>query len=452
MRSPRSLIRFDYLSVHASLLLGYALLGKVFAYQGVAPVYIGEMALMLGTCGFVFSVRRWMALRDWAVVPLLLFMLWGAIRAVPGVEEHGMIALRDSVIWGYGWFAVLVFTILATQPHAFRRLLGLYAHFSRIAILLVPTIWFASTVYGVVEFGAGGRAAPVLKGGEIMVHACGILAFLYAYERKMGAAWLLLLPPFLAIGMTTRAGLLSFAGTVVTLQVLRPARRRWFVVVGVLAIALGVMALADLNISVPGSRREISIDGLTSSLRSIFQETGSQSDEGTKRWRLQWWDKILEYTFEGEYFWTGKGFGVNLADDDGFELDSSHSLRSPHNGHLTILARTGVPGLALWALAQGCWLGGMLIGYVRARRNGRESLARLCLFLLGYWVGFMVNASFDVFLEGPMAGIWFWTVYGTGLAAIRISGRPMIDGVRSARVEAAASWGSGTTADCLARC
>jgi hypothetical protein len=29
----------------------------------------------------------------------------------------------------------------------------------------------------------------------------------------------------------------------------------------------------------------------------------------------------------------------------------------------------------------------------------------------------MVNASFDVYLEGPTGGIWFWVIFGTGLAA-----------------------------------
>ncbi len=40
------------------------------------------------------------------------------------------------------------------------------------------------------------------------------------------------------------------------------------------------------------------------------------------------------------------------------------------------------------------------------------------LFLLAYWMAFMINTAFDVFLEGPMGGIWFWTVYGIGLAAV----------------------------------
>ena len=33
-------------------------------------------------------------------------------------------------------------------------------------------------------------------------------------------------------------------------------------------------------------------------------------------------------------------------------------------------------------------------------------------------IAFMINAAFDVFLEGPMGGIWFWTIYGVGLAAM----------------------------------
>jgi len=31
------------------------------------------------------------------------------------------------------------------------------------------------------------------------------------------------------------------------------------------------------------------------------------------------------YTIHGRYFWTGKGFGVNLADDDGFRWTSRTS-------------------------------------------------------------------------------------------------------------------------------
>ena len=56
----------------------------------------------------------------------------------------------------------------------------------------------------------------------------------------------------------------------------------------------------------------------------------------------------------------------------------------------------------------------------RARREGRRRWAGLFLFLSAYWTAFLVNAAFDVYLEGPMGGIWFWSVFGVGLAAARI--------------------------------
>ena len=30
----------------------------------------------------------------------------------------------------------------------------------------------------------------------------------------------------------------------------------------------------------------------------------------------------------------------------------------------------------------------------------------------------LINASFDVFIEGPMGGTWFWAIYGAGLGAM----------------------------------
>lgn len=38
-------------------------------------------------------------------------------------------------------------------------------------------------------------------------------------------------------------------------------------------------------------------------------------------------------------------------------------------------------------------------------------------WLIAYWLAFMVSASFDVFLEGPMAGIPFWSLFGMGWGA-----------------------------------
>ena len=80
--------------------------------------------------------------------------------------------------------------------------------------------------------------------------------------------------------------------------------------------------------------------------------------DGTREWRLRWWGTIQDDTIHGPYFWTGNGFGLNLAISDGFllgEAGGGSSLRSPHTGHLTILARAGVPGIVLGMSTLAAW-------------------------------------------------------------------------------------------------
>lgn len=40
------------------------------------------------------------------------------------------------------------------------------------------------------------------------------------------------------------------------------------------------------------------------------------------------------------------------------------------------------------------------------------------LWLLAYWMAFIVNMTFDVYLEGPQGGIWFWCLIGFTIALI----------------------------------
>jgi hypothetical protein len=37
-----------------------------------------------------------------------------------------------------------------------------------------------------------------------------------------------------------------------------------------------------------------------------------------------------------------------------------------------------------------------------------------------YALGFLIDATFDVTLEGPMAGIWFWSLIGVGTGATMV--------------------------------
>jgi len=170
-------------------------------------------------------------------------------------------------------------------------------------------------------------------------------------------------------------------------------------------------------------RRPATLEQMIDNLVSIFGSSEDVGLEGTKQFRLAWWGDIVDYTVFGEYFWSGKGFGVNLADDDGYQSTADGSLRAPHNSHLTVLARMGVPGFVLWIVLQGAFAFGML-GSIRAsRRGGDDLIAAVGAWVLVYWFAMMVDTSFDPYLEGPQGGIWFWTLFGLGMVIMRVTGR-----------------------------
>ena len=94
--------------------------------------------------------------------------------------------------------------------------------------------------------------------------------------------------------------------------------------------------------------------------------------------------------------------------------------RSPHNAHMTLLARAGVPGVVLWSLVLMSWGGMLLKAMLVARARGHKQWADLFLFVICYATSIIINATFDVTLEGPMQGIWFWCLFGFGIGSVMV--------------------------------
>jgi hypothetical protein len=44
----------------------------------------------------------------------------------------------------------------------------------------------------------------------------------------------------------------------------------------------------------------------------------------------------------------------------------------------------------------------------------------LFLFAICYVLAILINASFDVVLEAPMQGIWFWCLFGFGVGSVMV--------------------------------
>lgn len=415
---------WTWLALLGPTLLGYALLGRGWAYLGVPPIFIGEVVLAAGLALLVLSGEWRRALDHPAAWTLVALGAWGLPRTLPYLSTHGVDALRDAAVWGYGLFALIAAGGILARPERLAMVLDRYRRFTRIFLPVIPVVWLARRFLGDSLPCWPGSTVPIVdaKGGDVFVHLGGILAFWVAgFEGSVGGLRVALMALCVAlVGTFDRAGLLSYLAVSAACLAHRPFDRSLWRMAVAAFFGVVLLAVGDVHIQMPGREREISSEQIINNVLSIAGSSDAGDLDGTKRWRLEWWGVIVDYTVFGEHFWLGKGFGVNLADDDGFQCNADGSVRSPHNVHMTFLARTGVPGLLLWLLVQGAWAVAVLRGYASSRSAGDWAWAGTFLFLGTYWMAFLINASFDVFLEGPMGGAWFWTVYGTGLAAVRI--------------------------------
>jgi hypothetical protein len=417
------------LGLVAVLLVGYAFCGRGFAYLGLPPIYIGE-AVLVSACAMSLAARTLRPAFSILKPTLTAFLVWAVIQTVPGVWSYGLDALRDAAVWGYAAFALVVAAALL-RLQDIRLVAEWYS-----GLLRPLLVWFF--LLGLLRAfdpgftfpeGPAGIPIVVIKPGDVAVHLAGIGAFLALQLHRLWPAnrvqgwgrewqiWMLWTMCVLFYGSQNRGGLVGLTLALLFLAVvLRKGKWGKAASLGLLIVITFTVWKPDLSINY---QREVTPRQILENLKSIAGSDNPQF-EGTRRWRLAWWRKIVDYTLYGPYFWSGKGFGTNLADEDGFQVTRDRSLRSPHNGHLTILARTGVPGFALWIaflLAHGFAL---FKGARAFRLAGDFITSRMLLWVLAYWLAATINGASDVYLEGPHGGIWFWCLVGLGLGILSI--------------------------------
>lgn len=422
-RMPR--IGDRYLMCLGLTLLGYALDGRGFAYVGIPPLFIGE-AMMLAGFGVLLATRGWAKLWEQPqIIALIGFVLLGIARTLPYVERMGLDAIRDAAFYYYTSFAFIVAGLLIAEPARLATLIRYYGRFFRI---FLPGILAIAVIY---RFGHDSLPrwpwgdVPMIqeKEGDVMVHLGGIIAFwMSGTGGAIPTPWSVMLAIDAAcMGVIDRAGLIDFSAAMSLGMIHNPRSKPAWTMIGGAAAAVLFLAVTGVHLEIPGGKgRELSFAQICVNLKSTFGDVRDDGLDSTKEWRTEWWKDIIADNMFGKRFWTGRGFGVNLADTYGYQVQRDHSLRSPHNAHMTVLARMGVPGLAVWAAVHLIWALLILDAYYRCRRTRDSRWAGLFLFLGAYWLAFLINSSFDVYLEGPMGGVWLWSTYGTGVGALWI--------------------------------
>jgi hypothetical protein len=392
---------------------------------------VGEIAFLTGIVVLLRTGAFVGALATLPAVTLVVQMAWVLARTLPFIGLYGFDSLRDSAIVMYGGFAFIVIGLLLEDARRIDTLLRYYGMFL-VAFPAIP-IGFWLTYYGGEDYIPRlWGPVPIVEIGASAVgtHLAGSMVFVLSRRRKVSFVWVVVWFATLALVGASNRGATLAALCPVVFAMLVLGRLRLLLTTMVVALSIFAVLFAVEGTILEHTESERTIDRRTLSAhqiaenaKSIVGESGQQT-EGTKKWRLNWWNIIINETLYGPSYWTGRGFGINLADADGYGgTDPRHlnpPLRSPHNAHMTLLARGGVPGVVLWSVMLMCWAGTLLNAMICARVRGHERWVELFLFTFCYAVSILINATFDVTLEGPMQGIWFWCLFGFGIGSVMI--------------------------------
>lgn len=405
---------------------GYVLFGKSFAYLGLPPLFVGEMLFLLGILALLASGCATSLLATVPAMSAALLMGWVLLRTLQGIGTYKVDALRDGAVALYAGFAFIVAALILERPARIAQIMGYLRIQARIIIPLSILAFLVARFAGSSMPKLPGQDVEVIsvRSGELAAHLCGALVLVLVGLCAVRRIWLVVsLGAALLIASQSRGGMLALLIPLVMAMVLTGQLRRLAVIGGVMALFMSMVYVADVEIDLPRGERPISARAVLDNVASIATSNDANNLDGTKLWRLSWWEAIRNYTFHGPYFWTGKGFGVNLAEADGFVVGLERggpTLRSPHSVHMTYLARGGVPGLALWVLTFTTWSVALLRAARAAWLRGDRDWSRFFVFLVCYLASIIIDASFDVALEGPMLGIPFWILFGIGLGSLMI--------------------------------
>ena len=382
----------------------------VFLNKGVAYTYLVEALWLFGILLLLMHRKKVEFIWNKTTKLILFFIAISCIYILRGFAKYDILDLiRDSFIFQYGWFVFILFLFKDKIEQVWETLFFIYKWFPFVALLNFILQYFVPFFETVTPF--GGIPILLYKNGDMGVQLLiSTLLLLYTFEKKP-LKWRVLLSlvialDFLILASYSRSGIVAFLSSMLCFIYFNKdiqLKSRVRLLLKYLPVILLIVTPIYINIKVTENfqGRSVGFEQIKNNFSSIIGGTTDATSEDNVVWRLVWWAKILDYSFSAPNFFIGKGLGMSLAtDDDIITLDEN--LRSPHNFHLNIMARFGILIFLIWTY--------FLIQVLKPLFKKQLIARRLligCILL-----AFLINASFDVFLEGPMGAFPFWTWVG----------------------------------------
>lgn len=405
MQSSLNLLTRIYLNVFVLVYALYAYFNK-----GVAYAFLAEITLVVGVVLILVNLKHYVLIWNKPIKLVAFFIavtgVWLAARLgkFPLVE-----LLQDAFMFFYGFFIFIVFLFAGALEMFKQKMFSIYKWYP---IVVFITFLLVSYVPFFQEFKLFGEIPFLMyKYGDMAIHLLITTLLLLCGHVKMGKRFLLvniiiIAYLFLVIAAYNRAGMLSYImGLFVFLFVYRKRFTGAAVLsyLKVIPFVLVIVFASYINTKVDENfqGRTVGLEQLQKNITSIFSMDTGGSLSNNKLWRLAWWYKIITDALIPKNALIGRGVGENLALINDIQVEND-SLRAPHNFHLNILARFGFIFLFVWI-----WWITMHMKKINANREKEFNVMVLVIIM-----AFLINASFDVYLEGPMGAFPFWTWLG----------------------------------------
>ena len=378
--------------------------------KGVAYTFGVEILLAIGLILIFLNRKQFEIFKGKKYVLILILCFITLFYTLFGFLKYNYFnVIRDSFAFEYALFAIIIFFFKDDKGYIWQKFIKLYQWAPLILLLNTLLFYYVILYLPPIEI-FGGQPLFLYKNGDKSLHLLVSTIFMILFTHQYSRNWLILNTVLILINLLillafTRSGSLAYVAGIFcffffskTILITDNLRKVLKYIPVLLIIVFGVFAAIEIDGDAQG--RTISLSQITDNFSSIVSSDIDGSLTDNKVWRLVWWAKLLNESFTIEHFFIGKGLGMSLAGNDLTSVDEN--LRSPHNFHLTIIARFGYIIFFIWVY----WL------YLLFKPLFKKQLSGKMLGLSCILLAFIINGSFDVFFEGPMGAFPFWTIVG----------------------------------------
>jgi hypothetical protein len=399
------------------LVTGTISFGRAFSYLGIRVeeinLYVTEAVLaaacILMVSGKVAAKERLIKRSEFNGLFLIYYAL-GLLCLLRGISQFGMEALRHSVVVYYSVFYFLILELIS-DLNRLERILKFSLAASTVALLAIMYNYASGlgfeTSTQVKRYGAN-------IGALSLISCCLFWLSLSVLKvRSKAKNILLILLPFQLFAavflIQHRSLLVALIGGLIFIFALISKTRTLRYLALIICALLLIICVNQFSGILSGN--VMVKDTLTRAFSTLTPEQDPNSGH-----RIAMWGQMLHRTARQPVL--GEGFGPPFSAFFGRKFyDYSERRLHPHNSFLWILNRMGIIGFGVFCLLIMKFYSSGIRAY--RRMNAGKSKAYL-LALLSCHFCISIFGFFNVVLEGPSMGIFFWIIMGMTMALIKI--------------------------------